>query len=123
MIQSGAFLEVADNSGVKLVKCVKVLGGSRRKVGRYGDVIVVSIRKITSKAISSIKKGDVCLAVVVREIAPYRRRDGSVIAFNENSVVLLDKQRKMMGTRISGVVPRELRKDFLSLTTLVSEVI
>ena len=123
MIQSGAFLEVADNSGVRLVKCIKVLGGSRRKVARYGDIVVVSARKVIPKASSSIKKGDVCLAVVVRERAPYRRKDGSVIVFDENAVVLLDKQYKMIGTRVSGVVPRELRKDFSRITTLVKEVI
>ena len=123
MIQGGAFLEVADNSGVKLVKCCKVLGGSRRKVARYGDVVVVSIRQNTPKASSSVKKGEVFLAVVVREKAPYRRKDGSVVSFNENAVVLLDKQRKTVGTRIGGIVPRELRKDFLGITTLVREVI
>ena len=123
MIQVGAFLEVADNSGVKLVKCVKVLGGSRRKVAKYGDIIVVSARKVIPKALSSIKKGDVCLAVLVRAKAPFSRKDGSVISFDENAVVLLDKQYKIIGTRVSGVVPRELRREFSRITTLVKEVI
>ncbi len=123
MIQEGSFLEVADNSGVRLVKCIKVLGGSGKRFANYGDIIVVSVRKIIPKAASSIKKGDVCLAVLVRSRFPFKRKDGSVVVFNENAVVLLDKQYKMIGTRVFGVVARELRKDFSRITTLVKEVI
>lgn len=123
MIQEGSFLEVADNSGVRLVKCVKVLGGSKKRSAGCCEMIVVSARKVAPKSSSSVKKGDVCLAVIVRTKAPIHRADGSVISFRENAVVLLDKQHKMLGTRVSGVVPRELRADFLRITTLVNEVI
>ena len=126
MIQSGSFLNVSDNSGVRLVKCVKVLGGSGKTFARCCEKIVVSVRSVSAKALganSSIKKGDVYLAVIVRSKFPFRRKDGTVIVFNENSVVLLDKQEKMLGTRVFGVVPRELKEDFFRITTLVKEVI
>lgn len=127
MIQQGSFLNVADNSGVKLIKCIKVLGGSKRRFAGCGDLIVVSVRSIIPKAISnnnsSIKKGDIYLAVIVRTKSAFRRCDGSVVKFDENSVVLLDKQQKLIGTRVFGVVPRELKKDFFKITTLVKEVI
>lgn len=126
MIQEGSFLNVSDNSGVRLVKCVKVLGGSKRRFAGCGDVIVVSARSVFPKAAaanSAIKKGDVYLAVIVRTKSPFRRSDGSVVVFNENSVVLLDKQYKLIGTRVFGVVPRELKNDFFRITTLVKEVV
>jgi len=127
MIRESSMLNVADNSGVKLVKCIRVLGGTGRVFGGCGDLIVVSVRGIIPKAIannnSSIKKGDVFLAVVVRTKAAFRRNDGSVVKFDENAVVLLDKQHKMIGTRVFGIVPRELKKDYFKITTLVKEVI
>jgi large subunit ribosomal protein L14 len=127
MIQESSLLNVADNSGVKLVKCIKVLGGSRRRFGGCGDLIVVSVRGIIPKAVannnSSVKKGDVFLAVIVRTKSSFRRSDGTVIKFDENAVVLLDKQQKLIGTRVFGIVPRELKKDFFKITTLVKEVI
>ena len=127
MVQENSLLNVSDNSGVKLVKCIKVLGGSKRRFAICGDLIVVSVRSVISKVAinnnSSIKKGEVYLAVVVRTKSAFRRADGTVIKFDENSVVLLDKQQKLIGTRVFGVVPKELKKDFFKVTTLVKEVV
>jgi large subunit ribosomal protein L14 len=127
MIQEGTLLNVADNSGVKRVKCIKVLGGSRKRFGIRADRVVVSVREVIPKAIannnSSIKKGDVFQAVIVRTKSAFRRDDGTVIKFDENAVVLIDKQEKLIGTRVFGIVPRELKKDFFKITTLVKEVI
>jgi large subunit ribosomal protein L14 len=124
MIQSGTYLEVADNTGVKLVKCVGVLGGSRKKIGGYNDVIVVSVRKVNPKAHSSLKKGDVCLAAIVRKVKPFRRKDGSVIHCNMNAVVLLDRQRKVIGNCVSGLVVRESKRNFAAVTAVaIGEIV
>lgn len=124
MIQSGSYLEVADNTGVKLVKCVGILGGTRKKIGGYNDVIVVSVRKVNPKAQSSLKKGDVYLAAIVRKVKPFRRKDGSVIQCNVNAVVLLDKQKKVIGNSVSGLVIRESKKNFAAVTAVtIGEII
>jgi large subunit ribosomal protein L14 len=115
-------LGVADNSGARLVRCVKVLGGSHRKVASVGDVIVVSIREAIPRA--KVKKGDVHRAVVVRVAKEYRRADGSHIKFGDNAVVLIDKQGEPLGTRVFGPVPRELRaKNFMKIISLAPEVL
>jgi large subunit ribosomal protein L14 len=122
MINVGATCIVGDNSGAKSVKCIKVLRKSKASAV-CGDIVVVSIRKVIPKALASIKKGEVCLAVIIRQKSQFLRKDGSVIKFDENAVVLLDKQQKMLGTRVFGVVPREVRKNFPRVAALVKEVV
>ena len=115
-------LEVADNSGAKEVKCIKVLGGSKRMIANLGDVIVVAVQQATSKG--KIKKGDVKKAVIVRTVYPVRREDGSYIRFDRNSCVLLASENDPLGTRIFGPVARELRaKNFIKICSLAPEVL
>lgn len=122
MIQMQTKLEVADNSGAKVVKCIKVLGGSKRMSASIGDVIVVAVQQ--ALAGGKIKKGDVKKAVIVRTAYPQRREDGSYIQFDENSVVILNNQNEPVGTRIFGPVARELRaKSFTKICSLAPEVI
>jgi len=122
MIQMQTFLEVADNSGAKLVQCIKVLGGSRRRYAGLGDVIVVAIKEV--QAGSKVKKGDTAKAVVVRTKREYRRADGSYIKFDDNSAVLINAQQEPVGTRIFGPVARELRaKRFMKIISLAPEVL
>ena len=122
MIQMQSFLEVADNSGAKLVQCIKVLGGSRRRYAGLGDVIVVAIKEALPG--SKVKKGDTAKAVVVRTAREYRRADGSYIKFDDNSAVLINAQKEPVGTRIFGPVARELRaKRFMKIISLAPEVL
>ncbi len=122
MIQMQTKLEVADNSGAKVVKCIKVLGGSKRMSASIGDVIVVAVQQ--ALAGGKIKKGDVKKAVIVRTAYPQRREDGSYIQFDENSVVILNNQNEPVGTRIFGPVARELRaKSFTKICSLAPEVL
>lgn len=122
MIQMQTFLDVADNSGAKLVQCIKVLGGSRRRYAGLGDVIVVSVKEALPG--SKVKKGDTARAVVVRTKREYRRADGSYIKFDENSAVLINAQQEPVGTRIFGPVARELRaKRFMKIISLAPEVL
>lgn len=122
MIQMESVLDVADNSGAKLVQCIKVLGGSRRRYAGLGDVIVVSIRDAMPG--SKVKKGDTAKAVVVRTAREYRRTDGSYIKFDENSAVLINNQLEPIGTRIFGPVARELRgRGFMKIISLAPEVL
>jgi large subunit ribosomal protein L14 len=122
MIQMQSFLDVADNSGAKLVQCIKVLGGSRRRYAGLGDVIVVSIKEALPG--SKVKKGDTAKAVVVRTRREYRRTDGSYIKFDDNSAVLINPQLEPVGTRIFGPVARELRaKKFMKIISLAPEVL
>jgi large subunit ribosomal protein L14 len=122
MIQMRTILEVADNSGAKRVQCIKVLGGSRRRYARLGDVIVVSIKEALPG--TKVKKGDVAQAVVVRVRKQTGRADGSYIRFDENSAVLVNKEREPIGTRIFGPVARELRaKKFMKIISLAPEVL
>jgi len=122
MIQMLTILDVADNSGAKKVKCVKVLGGGQNGHASLCDVIVVSIREAIPKA--RVKKGDVYHAVVVRTKKEFKRVDGSSIKFYNNSVVLIDKQGEPIGTRVFGPVPRELRaKNFMKIISLAPEVL
>ena len=124
MIQAESYLKVADNTGAKELKCIRVLGGSKRKFGNIGDVIVASVRKAAPGG--SVKKGDVVRAVIVRTAKGVRRADGTYVRFDENAAVLIggveDKNPK--GTRIFGPVARELRdKDFMKILSLAPEVI
>jgi large subunit ribosomal protein L14 len=122
MIQMRTVLEVADNSGAKRVQCIKVLGGSRRRYAQLGDVIVVSIKEALPG--TKVKKGEVAHAVVVRMRHQMSRPDGSYIRFDENSAVLISKEREPIGTRIFGPVARELRgKKFMKIISLAPEVL
>ena len=122
MIQQETNLEVADNSGAKLVQCIKVLGGTHHYIAELGDVIIVSIKKALPTA--KVKKGDVHRALIVRTKKGIRRSDGSTIQFDSNSVVLVNKQNEPIGTRVFGPVPRELRgKGFGKIVSLAEEVI
>jgi large subunit ribosomal protein L14 len=122
MIQTASFLDVADNSGAKLVQCIKVLGGSRRRYAALGDVIVVSIKEALPG--SKVKKGETAKAVVVRTKREYRRNDGTYIKFDNNSAVLINAQMEPVGTRIFGPVARELRgKKFMKIISLAPEVL
>jgi large subunit ribosomal protein L14 len=122
MIQMRTMLEVADNSGAKRVQCIKVLGGSRRRYAALGDVIVVSIKEALPN--TKVKKGDVAHAVVVRTRHQTSRADGSYIRFDENSAVLVTKEREPIGTRIFGPVARELRaRKFMKIISLAPEVL
>ena len=122
MIQMQTKLEVADNSGAKTVKCIKVLGGSKRMSANLGDVVVVAVQQALPGG--KIKKGEVKKAVIVRTAYPIRRDDGSYIQFDKNSVVILNNQNEPVGTRIFGPVARELRsKSFTKICSLAPEVL
>lgn len=122
MIQMQTRLNVADNSGAREVMCIKVLGGAKRRYAGVGDIIVVSIKEAIPKG--KVKKGDVAQAVVVRTAAPIYRDDGSVIRFDENAVVLINKQGEPIGTRIFGPVTRELRQvNMMKIVSLAPEVL
>jgi len=122
MIQLRSILEVADNSGAKRVQCVKVLGGSRRKYARLGDVIVVSVKEAMPEG--NVKKGAVVKGVVVRTKRDSRRPDGSYIRFDQNAIVLINAQGEPIGTRIFGPVARELRwKEYMKIISLAPEVL
>lgn len=122
MIQQETFLRAADNSGAKELKCIRVLGGSTRKYGNIGDVIVCSVRKATPGGV--VKKGDVVKAVIVRTVKGVRRADGSYIRFDENAAVIIKEDKNPRGTRIFGPVARELRdKDYMKILSLAPEVL
>ncbi len=122
MIQMQTMLDVADNSGAKRVQCIKVLGGSKRRYAGIGDIIRITIKEAIPN--SRVRKGDVFYAVVVRTRKGVRRRDGSLIRFDRNAVVLLNAQHMPVGTRIFGPVTRELRQEkFMRIVSLAPEVI
>jgi len=122
MIQAETRLTVADNSGAKILYCIKVLGGTRRRYATIGDVIVVSVKEAIPNA--KVKKGDVLKAVVVRTKKEIKRPDGSFIRFDDNSAVLINAQKEPIGTRIFGPVARELRgKRFMKIISLAPEVL
>ena len=108
MIQPESKLKVADNTGAKMVKCIKVLGGSKRRYARIGDIIVVTVKEASPKGV--VKKKTVQRAVVVRQVKEFSRKDGSSIKFDENAVVIVDKDKQPKGTRVFGPVARELRE-------------
>ena len=122
MIQEESYLKVADNTGAKMLKTIRVLGGSRRKYGNIGDVVVASVRKAAPGG--QVKKGDVVKAVIVRTAHGVRRPDGSYVRFDENAAVLIKEDKTPQGTRIFGPVARELReKDYMRILSLAPEVI
>ena len=122
MIQMQTKLDVADNSGAKLVQCIKVLGGSKRRTASVGDVVVVSVKEAIPRG--RVKKGEVLKAVIVRTKKEIRRHDGSAIRFDSNAVVLVNPQGEPIGTRIFGPVTRELRnKNLMKIVSLAPEVI
>lgn len=122
MIQTQSYLEVADNSGARRVMCIKVLGGSKRRYARVGDLIKVSVKEANPRG--KVKKGQVMTAVVVRTKKGVRRADGSLIKFDDNAAVLLNAQQAPLGTRIFGPVTRELRGEkFMKIISLAPEVI
>ncbi|MAE19108.1 50S ribosomal protein L14 [Candidatus Poribacteria bacterium] len=122
MVQVYTILNSADNSGAKRLMCIKVLGGSRRRYARVGDIVVASIKEATPN--SQVKKGEVVRAVVVRTKKEYRRPDGSYVKFDENAAVVIDPQLQPRGTRVFGPVARELRdKNFTRIVSLAPEVI
>ena len=122
MIQAESYLRVADNTGAKELKCIRVLGGSTRRYGNIGDVIVCSVRKTAPGG--QVKKGDVVKAVIVRSRKGLRRNDGSYVRFDENAAVIIKEDKTPQGTRIFGPVARELReKDFTKILSLAPEVL
>ena len=122
MIHEESYLKVADNTGAKEIHTIRVLGGSKRKYGNIGDIIVASVRKAAPGG--TVKKGDVVKAVIVRTKRGVRREDGSYVRFDENAAVIIKEDRNPKGTRIFGPVARELReKDFMKILSLAPEVI
>lgn len=122
MIQMQTILDVADNSGAKVVRCFKVLGGTRRRYAGLGDVVVASVQKALPG--SAVKAGDVVKGVIVRVKKPTRRPDGSYVRFDRNAIVLIDKDGNPRGTRIFGAVARELRdRRYMKIISLASEVV
>jgi large subunit ribosomal protein L14 len=122
MIRPQTYLTVADNSGAKKIMCVGVLGGTRRRYARVGDIITAAVKEALPD--SNVKKGDVVRAVVVRTAKEFRRPDGSYIKFDHNAAVLIDNQKQPRGTRIFGPVARELRdREFMRIISLAPEVI
>lgn len=122
MIQMQTRLDVADNSGARSVQCIKVLGGSKRKIASVGDVIVVSIKEAIPRG--RVKKGDIHRAVIVRTAKEIRRDDGTAIRFDKNAAVLINNQNEPIGTRIFGPVTRELRaRKFMKIISLAPEVL
>ena len=122
MVQQETYLKVADNTGAKEIKCIRVLGGSKRKYGNIGDVIVASVRKAAPGG--TVKKGEVVKAVIVRSAKGVLRADGTYVRFDENAAVLIKEDRNPRGTRIFGPVARELRdKDYMKILSLAPEVI
>ena len=122
MIQQETFLKVADNTGAKEIKTIRVLGGSKRKFGNIGDVVVASVRKAAPGG--TVKKGEVVKAVIVRSAKGIRRADGSYVRFDDNAAVLIKDDKNPRGTRIFGPVARELRdKDYMKILSLAPEVL
>ena len=122
MVQQESYLRVADNTGAKELKCIRVLGGSTRRYGNIGDVIVCSVRKAAPGG--QVKKGDVVKAVIVRTRKGLRRADGSYVRFDENAAVIIKEDKTPKGTRIFGPVARELRdRDYMKILSLAPEVI
>ena len=122
MIQQESYLKVADNTGAKEIHCIRVLGGSKRKYGNIGDVIVASVRKAAPGG--TVKKGEVVKAVIVRSKRGVRREDGTYVRFDDNAAVIIKDDKNPRGTRIFGPVARELReKDYMKILSLAPEVI
>jgi len=122
MIQERSILKVADNSGAKIVRCFRILGGTRRRYARIGDILVASVQ--TAEPRKSVKKKDKVRAVVVRQRQPLRRKDGSYVRFDENAVVIVDAKKEPIATRVFGPMPKELKaKGFDKIMTLAEEIV
>lgn len=122
MIQERSILKVADNSGAKIVRCFRILGGTRRRYARIGDIIVTSVQEAEPR--KTVKKKDIVKAVVVRQRNITRRKDGSYIRFGDNAVVLIDEKKEPKATRIFGPLPRELKeKGFEKIMTMAEEIV
>ncbi|MBI4217310.1 MAG: 50S ribosomal protein L14 [Parcubacteria group bacterium] len=122
MIQPRTMLTVADNTGAKIIQCFRVLGGTRRRYAQLGDIIVATVKDAAPRG--QVKKHEVVKAVIVRQKKQFRRKDGSYISFDENAVVILEKDKEPKGGRIFGPIPREIReKGFVKIATLAPEVI
>ncbi|NCO15379.1 50S ribosomal protein L14 [Candidatus Wolfebacteria bacterium CG18_big_fil_WC_8_21_14_2_50_39_7] len=122
MIQERSMLTVADNSGAKIIQCFRVLGATRRRYARIGDVIVASVKKAEPR--KAIKKKDIVRAVIIRQKQPLRRADGSYIRFDENAAILIDAKQEPKATRIFGPVPREIKeKGFEKILTMAKEIV
>lgn len=122
MIQERSILKVADNSGARIVRCFRILGGTRRRYAEVGDIIVSSIQVAEPR--KTVKKKDIVKVLVVRQKKPLRRRDGSYIRFDENAVILIDAKKEPVATRIFGPLPRELKeKGFEKLMTMAEEIV
>jgi len=122
MIQPETKLKIADNTGAKMIKCIKVLGGSKRRYARLGDVIVASVKEAAPRGI--VKKKSVVKAVIVRQVKEYKRKDGTVIKFDENAAVIIGQDKQPKGTRVFGPVARELReKGYQKIISLAPEVL
>lgn len=122
MIQERSILKVADNSGAKLVRCFRILGGTRRRYAGVGDIVVASVQ--TAEPRKNVKKKDVVKVLIVRQRNPMRRPDGSYIRFDENAVILIDAKKEPIGSRVFGPLPRELKiKGFDKLMTMAEEIV
>ena len=122
MIQERSILKVADNSGAKIVRCFRILGGTRRRYARIGDILVASVQ--TAEPRKNIKKKDKVKAVVVRQRQPLRRKDGSYIRFDENAVVIIDAKKEPIATRVFGPMPKELKiRGYGKIMTLAEEIV
>lgn len=121
MIRVETMLDVADNSGARRILCIKVLGGSKRRYAKIGDIIIASVKEANPRG--TVKKGEVVKAVVVRTAKGLKRSDGSYVKFDKNAAVIIDNQNQPRGTRIFGPVARELRKSFTRIISLAPEVI
>lgn len=122
MIQERSILKVADNSGAKTVRCFRILGGTRRRYARIGDIVVASVQ--TAEPRKNVKKKDKVKVLVVRQRAPMRRTDGSYVRFDENAVVVVDAKKEPVGTRVFGPMPRELKgKGYEKLMTMAEEIV
>lgn len=122
MIQERSILKVADNSGAKIVRCFRILGGTRRRYGRTGDIIVTSVQVAEPR--KAVKKKDIVRVLIVRTKEPLRRADGSYVRFDENAVVLIDAKKEPIATRIFGPLPRELKeKGYEKLMTMAEEIV
>ena len=122
MIQERSILKVADNSGARVVRCFRVLGGTRRRYAQVGDIVVASVQSAEPR--KNVKKKDIVKVVVVRQRNPLRRKDGSYVRFDENAVVVLDNKKEPVGTRVFGPMPRELKtRGYEKLMTMAEEIV
>ncbi len=122
MVQERSILKVADNTGAKFIRCFRILGGTRHRYARIGDIIVASVQKAEPR--KAIKKKDIVRAVIIRQKQPLRRNDGSYIRFDENAAVLIDAKKEPTATRIFGPIPRELKeKGFEKIVTMAEEIV